>query len=665
MRKIYLLIICCVAILFGITIQSSVAEESEYIIVVSKGIENTVQNLQNRISNMIGEDVSCKKIDHRSPEAKMLIERQGIKFVPYVIFGEDFQKYDKFLDMIKKGAVIRKNNEFVIPNKMLRSLGIMFLERSIEAHKLDVFIMSQCPIGKSALKKLYDYSFANPGKFNIKVHYISDFNEFGVNSIRGPEEIREDIRQLLIQKYYPDKFWQYYGLYLQGKVCESIYKEIGIDSKIVDSHKKDGVELLKNDFELCSELNIGYSMNSSPTFLWENQILLSTLGQVYEIVIPEDIYSAADIEKNDGILPIILFYGPKCPYCRSLLEKQVPQLEKEFGKKISFKHYNIQIPQYAEKKKEMEEKYGVKNADRIPEVFVEGQALVGINDIRRKLRSSIKKNIGIKKKSNKEIEIGASIQAEPYSKKIVKRFKSFTFLAIIIAGLLDGINPCAFSTIVFFMSFLVFAKFSFRRMVVTGIFFILAVFLTYLGLGFGVFVGLEKVRIFVKFSEYFDISIGMITILLGIISLYDYFMYKKKGTSEAVILKLPSAIKNTVQSSIGSLRDKGKIGVIKLLIIAFGLGVLVSLLESMCTGQVYVPTLSFMIKMNIMWAKAFLYLLLYNLMFILPLFAVFLLTLVGFNSQWWAKIVRLNLARVKLVTAMFFLLMGIILIILR
>ena len=39
---------------------------------------------------------------------------------------------------------------------------------------------------------------------------------------------------------------------------------------------------------------------------------------------------------------------------------------------------------------------------------------------------------------------------------ILKRFSKFSILGILFAGLLDGVNPCAFATLVFFVSYLVF-----------------------------------------------------------------------------------------------------------------------------------------------------------------------------------------------------------------
>jgi len=91
------------------------------------------------------------------------------------------------------------------------------------------------------------------------------------------------------------------------------------------------------------------------------------------------------------------------------------------------------------------------------------------------------------------------------------------------------------------------------------------------------------------------------------------------------------------------------------------LGILVTIYELGCTGQVYLPTLMYMVKIE----KAFSsYLLLgiYNLGFIIPLLIVFIAAWKGIGSEkltiWFQK----NLAAVKLLSAAFFLLMALLLI---
>jgi hypothetical protein len=83
-------------------------------------------------------------------------------------------------------------------------------------------------------------------------------------------------------------------------------------------------------------------------------------------------------------------------------------------------------------------------------------------------------------------------------------------------------------------------------------------------------------------------------------------------------------------------------------------GFLVSLLELACTGQLYLPTITFMVGDPNMEAKALFFLLLYNIMFVLPLAVIFLLFFYGTTSQRLIKVMENHLGKVKILTALLF-----------
>jgi len=61
--------------------------------------------------------------------------------------------------------------------------------------------------------------------------------------------------------------------------------------------------------------------------------------------------------------------------------------------------------------------------------------------------------------------------------------------------------------------------------------------------------------------------------------------------------------------------------------------VIVSLLELACTGQVYLPTILFVVRTSPTTSSALPWLLLYNLAFIIPLITIFGLYACGLRSQ--------------------------------
>ena len=220
-------------------------------------------------------------------------------------------------------------------------------------------------------------------------------------------------------------------------------------------------------------------------------------------------------------------------------------------------------------------------------------------------------------------------------------FSQITLWAIIGAGLADGINPCAFAVIVFFVSFLAAYKYTKKEIIIVGTAYCTAVFLAYLLMGLGAFHALYAMKGFryVTLAVQWG-TIGLCVIFLAL-SLYDFIVYQRTKKSEKMLLQLPKSYKEYIHKVMRFfLRDKHS-SMWRLLLAAFAVGFVVSGVEAVCTGQVYLPTCVVILKEagSQSW-KAAEYLIMYNLMFVLPLVLVFVLTLCGkesatFNS--WLK----------------------------
>src|SRR4030042_3832700 len=76
--------------------------------------------------------------------------------------------------------------------------------------------------------------------------------------------------------------------------------------------------------------------------------------------------------------------------------------------------------------------------------------------------------------------------------KIVERFKQFSLWGVLIEGLIDGLNPCAFATIVFLVSYLSFLGKQNKEILTYGIIFTLGVFIAYIIAGVGLMGGLRQ-----------------------------------------------------------------------------------------------------------------------------------------------------------------------------
>ena len=235
---------------------------------------------------------------------------------------------------------------------------------------------------------------------------------------------------------------------------------------------------------------------------------------------------------------------------------------------------------------------------------------------------------------------------------ILSRFRSFGVLTVVAAGLIDGLNPCAFATIVFFISYLSFSGRKGRETLIVGSTFALGVFLTYLGVGVGLLKSLAALPFLPALSRYLYGFTALLCLVLAAGSLYDW-QQARRGRPEEMKLKLPLRLRRWVNRVI---REGANVEAIAG--VAFVTGVAVSLIELACTGQVYLPTILFVLGVPALRVRAVLYLLLYNALFVAPLVAVFLLAYWGTTSERLAIFVNRRTGAIKLATAGLFLLLG-------
>jgi cytochrome c biogenesis protein CcdA len=354
-------------------------------------------------------------------------------------------------------------------------------------------------------------------------------------------------------------------------------------------------------------------------------------------------------------LTVHVFHMPTCHACVKTINNVVPPLAKKYGGRVAWEYIDITNEKNYKKFIELELK--INRTLSTPSLLVGEQVLVGFNECSTGLDKAISRALALS--SIKAIKL------EGNGVSLLERFKSFGPLAVILAGLIDGVNPCAFTVIVFFVSFLTVMGYRRREMFLIGLAYILAVFLTYLALGLGFFNALYGLKGFFLVSQLIYIVIGGASLYLGALAIKDYFIYRRTGTVDAMALQLPKAIKNKIHAIVGEYYRKDKSGQRKALLglvtSAFVVGFMISLLEAVCTGQMYLPTIVFMLKDASLRAKAFFYLVVYNIMFVIPLFFVFAAALAGYTSKQFEAFARGHMGLIKLSMAAVFLALGFVL----
>lgn len=243
-------------------------------------------------------------------------------------------------------------------------------------------------------------------------------------------------------------------------------------------------------------------------------------------------------------------------------------------------------------------------------------------------------------------------EREQARSKIKEQFQAFVLLAILLAGFGDGINPCAFATILFFVSYLGMVGRKKNEILIVGISFAFAVFVTYFLVGLGFFQFMKTATNIDVLAKIIFGATSALCFVFGGLSISDYFKAKAGKTSD-MSLQLPEFLKKRIHATI---RKKARME--SMVAGALIAGFMVSILEFACTGQVYLPTITFMFGMEGYKARAVLYLFLYNICFIIPLLIVFGVVYFGVSSKSIARIMEAKIGMVKLVLALVFFVIG-------
>lgn len=173
---------------------------------------------------------------------------------------------------------------------------------------------------------------------------------------------------------------------------------------------------------------------------------------------------------------------------------------------------------------------------------------------------------------------------------------------VFFSALLDSVHPCSFSILLLTIAFLFAAQMSRKRVLQIGGVYILGIFLAYLLIGLGI------LRILHLFNTpHFMGKLGAaLLITFGLINIINEFFPRFP-----IKLRLPAA----AHESMGKLIDRASV------VAAFGLGVLVGICQFPCMGGPYLMIIG-LLRDQMTYTVGFMYLVLYNLILIIPLVVV-------------------------------------------
>lgn len=200
--------------------------------------------------------------------------------------------------------------------------------------------------------------------------------------------------------------------------------------------------------------------------------------------------------------------------------------------------------------------------------------------------------------------------------------------AVIITGLLDSVNPCAFAVILLLIAFLFTLRKARSHILMLGAVYIGMIFLVYFAIGLGL---LGTVRL--SDEPHFVARVGAwILIGLGAINLIEYYFPRFP-----IKLHMPAFAHARTHQLIKQATLPTTIGA----------GILVGLCTFPCSGGIYVSIITLLnAKTTLAWGVG--YLALYNVMFVLPLIVILLAAGNRVTAKTWASWERQNSLNIRL-----------------
>jgi cytochrome c biogenesis protein CcdA len=255
----------------------------------------------------------------------------------------------------------------------------------------------------------------------------------------------------------------------------------------------------------------------------------------------------------------------------------------------------------------MSRQYGI-SVSGVPAMFIGTTAMVGDVDIKNRFESTViaeKERIASCTSTTPDTVIIPDAGCTPATQQL-------TIPLVVASALIDSVNPCAFSVLIFLLISIV-ALENRRRILMVGGVYITAVFIFYLLSGFGLFTLVSLSG----FSRALSLIGATVAVVLGVISVLDALRNR-----DEFLLAIPSSKKEQIERYISTAT----------LPAAFALGIFVGIFELPCTGGIYLAILGLMSRSYTLM-EGLPYLILYNFIFVLPLILILLMVAYGLSPE--------------------------------
>ena len=315
---------------------------------------------------------------------------------------------------------------------------------------------------------------------------------------------------------------------------------------------------------------------------------------------------ASNVTLANSTITAFYFYGDGCSHC----EKVKPLIE---DLKVKYPDLDIRMLEVyhnttnQEMFARMSRQFGI-SSPGVPSLFMGTTAMIGDTDIKNRFETMIlaeRERIASCTSTTTETITPPDPTCSPEALQL-------TIPVVVASALVDSINPCAFSVLIFLLISIVAIE-NRRRILMVGGVYIAAVFMFYLFSGAGLF----SIVHLSGFSAALSLLGATVAIVLGLVNVIDVIKNRND-----FILGIPASKKEMIERYISRAS----------LPAVFVLGVLVGIFELPCTGGIYLAILGLMSRSYTLM-EGLPYLVLYNIVFVLPLVLILILVAYGISPE--------------------------------
>jgi len=351
------------------------------------------------------------------------------------------------------------------------------------------------------------------------------------------------------------------------------------------------------------------------------------------------------LAQESGKVTVTLFWGEGCPYCEK---------EREFLGTMTKKYPELELREYEVWKNErnaalfrqITQGVGLRAAS-VPVTFIGGEVFAGFSEEHaRRMEEAIRRRLASPANGAEEKAEGDAITL-PVLGKFDRSKYSLPVLTIILGGL-DSFNPCALYVLMFLMSLIIHAR-SRRRMLLVGgtfVFFSGFVYFLFMSAWLNVFFVAGRMTLMTT-------AAGAVALLVGGLNVKDFFAFKK-GPS----LAMPEGAKPRLHERMRGLLRSTSLS--SLLAGTVVLAVAANAYELICTAGFPMVYTRILTLEDLPTVQYYLYLMLYNVVYVIPLGAVVAVFTVTLGSR---KLSEREGRRLKLLSGLMMLYLGMALVI--